>query len=61
MAARRMARAAPPVDAARPAPHPRRMAPPPLLILQDIRLRLGTTWLLEPKGARGRPEPRVIL
>lgn len=21
----------------------------------------GTTWLLEPKGARGRPEPRVIL
>ena len=21
----------------------------------------GTIWLLEPKGARGRPEPRVIL
>jgi ATP-binding cassette subfamily F protein uup len=35
------------LDAARRGPHPRRMAPPPLLHLRDIRLRLGSTQLLD--------------
>ena len=50
-----------PLDAARPAPHPRRMAPPPLLHLRDIRLRLGSTQLLDGAEIAVAPGDRLAL